>query len=87
MRRVALLGSLIFVVACSDTSERVLGPEGSGPVSPAAARVERPQQIPAFQPGVVVARFRPAVPAAEVAAAPPSSTWRAWRGPRTAPMR
>ena len=69
MRRVALLGSLIFVVACSDTSERVLGPEGSGPVSPAAARVERPQQIPAFQPGVVVARFQPAVPAAEVAAA------------------
>jgi PKD repeat protein len=64
-----MLGPLVLVVACSDTSERVLGPDGPDPISPAAARVAGPGQVPAFQPGVVVARLHAAADAPDIAAA------------------
>jgi PKD repeat protein len=55
MRRVTLLlGSLTLVVACSDTPETLVAPEA---VEVSTARVTAPPQLPAYQPGVVVARF------------------------------
>ncbi len=68
MRRTALFASLTLFVACSDTSERLSGPDEPGPISQAAAPVMGLQQIPAFQPGVVVVRFESAAPAAAIAA-------------------
>ena len=68
VRRIALLASLTLIVACSDTSEPLVGPDRPNPISPAAARVVGLQQIPAFQPGVVVVRFEALARAADIAA-------------------
>lgn len=55
MRRITLfLASLTLVVACSDTPDTLVSPE---PADISAARLSSPGQLPAFQPGVVVARF------------------------------
>ncbi len=76
MRRYALFAALVVVSACSDLSPDPLGPE----VAPASlARVSGPQQIPVFQPGVVVARFQAAAPAAAIAAAHGASVARDMR--------
>lgn len=76
MRCIALLASLAFIVACADTPEPLVGPDRPDPIPPAAAPVVGLQQIPAFQPGVVVVQLESAAPAADIAAAQGASVAR-----------
>jgi subtilisin family serine protease len=66
MRRILFVASALLLVSCSDAVDPVNPPPGQ--VLAAAPSGDAPQ-VPAFQPGVVVARFAPGAPALDVAAA------------------
>jgi subtilisin family serine protease len=71
MRVTVLLALLVLLVACSDTSERLAGPNpDSGITATSAGSQQAPalQQVPAFQQGVVVVQFESGAPAADIAA-------------------
>ncbi|MGW8267775.1 MAG: S8 family serine peptidase [Longimicrobiales bacterium] len=79
MRRFALLFPIAFLIGCSDAPEQFVGPPEPDPISPAEAFAAGPQQVMAFQPGVVVARFQDRAPVAEIAAAQGASVARTLR--------
>lgn len=68
MRRTPLFASLLLIVACTETSERISGPDQPVASPLDAVQVMVPQQVPIFQPGVVVVRFESSAEAAEIAA-------------------
>lgn len=78
MRRSVAPAVLVLVLAagCFDAPEPITAPE-----APAASHAAAPApiQVPAFQPGVVVARFEPAAPVADLARAHGASVARTLR--------
>jgi hypothetical protein len=67
MRGLAVLAVLLVVTACSDASERVVAPESGSQTLSTITQPSEFDQVPAFQPGVVVVRLRPGVSGARVA--------------------
>ncbi len=68
MRRLFLLGSVLLLASCSDAPEWFVGPENPDPNLSSLEILAGSAQVPAFQPGVVVVRFRPQAPVPEIAA-------------------
>jgi serine protease len=67
MRGLALLGTLLVAAACSDVSDPLVAPEPGSRTLSAVTQLSGLDQVPPFQPGVVVVRLRPGLTGTRVA--------------------